>query len=337
MSASITCAVTLDAIREAAQRIVPLTHRTPIFTSSYLNSLAAGAVDGVQFFIKNEALQKCGAFKARGASNAVLQLSAEDRKAGVITHSSGNHAAALAAAARHCGIPAYIVMPSNALRVKKAAVEHYGGKVITCEPTQESREATALRVQNETGAVMIPPYDYDATIAGQGTVALEIVEDIPDVDAIVAPCGGGGLLSGIAIAAKGLKPDIRVFGSEPELANDAWQSLRNGERTPLKATPQTIADGLRTTIGFRNWDVISRLVDDIFTVSEEDIVLFTRLVWERMKLVIEPSSAVAVAAALSPAALSAYKQHGIKKVAIVISGGNVDLDQLPWSPSSVNR
>eukprot|EP00762_Andalucia_godoyi_P000221 ANDGO_02414.mRNA.1 Serine racemase len=286
--------------------------------------------DGLHLVIKNEALQKCGAFKARGAFNAALLLSAEERMNGVITHSSGNHAGALAAAAKTLQIPAYIVMPRNALKVKKLAVESYGGKVIQCEPTQQSREETAAKVMLETGATMIPPYDDDRVIAGQGTVALEILEQCGDVDAIITCCGGGGLLSGIAIAAKALKPGIKVFGAEPEEANDAWLSLRNGVRTPLSKTPDTIADGLKTTIGLRNWDVISRLVDGVFTVSEKEIVHWMKMVFERCKLVIEPSSAVTVAAVMTPEFRAVAREFNLKNVAVVISGGNVDLDALPW-------
>jgi threonine dehydratase len=236
----------------------------------------------------------------------------------------------LAHAAQKTGIPAHIVMPSNALKPKRAAVLTYGGHVYECEPTQQSRENVANKVQQETGAVMIPPYDYDPVIAGQGTVALEILGDAPQIDTIIVPCGGGGLLSGVAIAAKALNPNVKVYGAEPAAADDAYQSVRNGVRTPLPdgVTPKTIADGLRTTIGHRNWSIIKQreLVHDIVTVSEEEIVFAMRTVWERMKIIIEPSSAVAVAAALKPQ----IRDEGGRHVAIVISGGNVDLDQLPW-------
>ncbi len=279
---------------------------------------------GRALFFKCECFQRVGAFKIRGAMNAVLSLSDADAARGVVTHSSGNHAQALALAAKTRGIEAHVVMPKNAPRVKRAAVEGYGARVIPCEPTLTSRSETAERVAKETGAVMVPPYDHPDVIAGQGTLALEILEQVPDVDAIVTPLGGGGMLSGIAIAAKALRPELRVIGVEPAGADEAARSRKAGKRLALPA-PASVAEGLLAGIGELTWPVVRDLVDDVLVVQDDAIVRAMRLVWERMKLVIEPSAAVPVAALLEQPEL-----FGARRVAVVLSGGNVDLDGLPF-------
>lgn len=319
-----TFAASLDTVREAAGRIAPHAHRTPVQTCATLDRLA-----GLRLFFKCEHLQKVGAFKFRGACNAVFHLPPEAASRGVVTHSSGNHAQALALAARLRGIPAHIVMPNNAPAVKRQAVEGYGGQVVPCEPTQAAREETAAAVQARTGATLIHPYDNADVIAGQGTVALELLEQIADLDAIVTPVGGGGLLSGTSIAAKALKPTIRVIAAEPAGADDAARSLAAGRIIP-QTGPRTIADGLLTSLGELTWPIIQAHVERIITVSEEEIVRAMRLTWERAKLLIEPSAAVAVAVVLGDE-FRALK--GISRVGVVLSGGNVNLDRLPWGPS----
>jgi threonine dehydratase len=314
-------AISLSDVQAAAKRIAAWAHRTPIMTCATLDRLA-----GRRLYFKCEQWQKVGAFKFRGACNAVVKLSDADAKKGVVTHSSGNHAQALALAAKLRGIPAHIVMPSNATLVKRRAVEGYGANVIECEATLSAREVTVAKVQESTGAVLIPPYNHPDVIAGQGTVALEMLDEIPDLDAIVAPIGGGGLMAGVTIAAKALKPAIRLFAGEPLGADDAARSKAAGALIP-QASPQTIADGLLTSMGELTWPVVRDLVEAVVTVKEEEIVAAMRLTWERAKLLIEPSSAVAVAAVLTPMFLGL---SGMKKVGIVISGGNVNLDRLPW-------
>jgi threonine dehydratase len=316
-----TYACDLATVQEAAKRIKGIIHRTPVMTCETLDRLA-----GRQLFFKCENLQKVGAFKYRGATNAVRRLTDAEAARGVVTHSSGNHAQALALAARVRGIPAYIVMPKTAPAVKKAAVEGYGGQVTLCEPNLADRERTANEVMAKTGATLIPPFDHVDVIAGQGTAALELLEDVPDLDAIITPVGGGGLLSGCCIAARGLKPGIRVFGAEPLGADDAARSKAVGEWLPQTA-PNTIADGLLTSTGQLTWPVIRDLVEAVFTVSDDEIRAAMRLVWERMKLIVEPSGAVGAAVALS----AAFKSlAGANRVGIVFSGGNVSLDKLYW-------
>ncbi len=312
--------VTLQTIREAHRRIAPFIHRTPVMTCSALDALA-----GARLFFKCENLQKAGAFKIRGATNAVLSLSDAEAARGVVTHSSGNHAAALALAARRRGIRAWVVMPSNTAEIKRQAVAAYGAEITYCEPTLAAREAAAAGIIARTGAVLIHPFDDDRIIAGQGTAALEFLEDIPDLDFVLAPVSGGGLLGGTAVAAKGLRPQIRVIGCEPKNADDAYRSLAAGSLQPAAAT-HTIADGLRATLAPRTFAILRRYVDRIALVTEEEMVAAMRSVWERMKLIIEPSSAVAV----SPALLRQIAAEG-KKVGIVLSGGNVDLAHLPFS------
>ncbi|MCU0638876.1 MAG: pyridoxal-phosphate dependent enzyme [Candidatus Krumholzibacteria bacterium] len=306
-------------IVEAAGRIAPWINRTPVLTCGTLDRMS-----GASLFFKCENFQKAGAFKARGAMNAVLSLSEEEAKKGVATHSSGNHAAALSLAAAKRGIPAYVVMPSNAPPVKVAAVRGYGGLITFCEPTLEARETGLAAVIRETGASTVHPYDDRRVVAGQGTAAMELLEDHGDLDAIAAPVGGGGLLSGTSIAAGAKGRRRAVYGCEPRNADDALRSFRSGKLVP-SVNPDTIADGLRTSLCPLTLSIIMENVEDIVTVSEDEIVAAMRLVFERMKIIIEPSSAVAVAAALS----GRMKIEG-KRVGIIISGGNVDTSALPW-------
>lgn len=313
---------TIADVRAAALCIQPWLHRTPVLTCSTLDALA-----GASLWFKCENLQKTGAFKARGATNAVFQLSPEGSAQGVATHSSGNHGAALALAASWRGIPAYIVMPENAASVKRRAVEAYGGRVITCAPTLTSREEALANTLQETGAVYVPPYNHPHIIAGQGTAALELLEDVPDLDVVMAPVGGGGLLSGTALVVKSFGASTQTWGAEPALANDAFLSLQNGRIMPVQST-QTIADGLRTSLGELTFALISQHVPKILTVSEEDIVRAMRLLWERMKIVVEPSGAVPLAVVLAH-----REELAGKRVGLILSGGNVDLERLPWKQS----
>jgi threonine dehydratase len=316
-----TYAADLESVRRAADRISPHVHRTPVMTSATLDGLA-----GRSLFLKCENLQKVGAFKARGATNAVLALGKEEARRGVVTHSSGNFAQALAWAARVRGIEAHVVMPRTAPIVKRQAVEGYGARVIPCEPTLEARETTAARIVQETGGTFLHPYDHADVIAGQGTLALELLEQVPDLDAIVAPVGGGGLLSGICVAARGLRPEITLLGAEPAGADDAARSLAEGRLVP-QTGPDTIADGLLTSLGELTWPIVRDHVETVFTVTDEEIVAAMRLVFGRVKLVVEPSAAVPVAAALSEAFRA---RPGLARVGVILSGGNVDLDRLPW-------
>jgi len=309
----------LAAIRAAAARIAPHVHRTPVLTSSSID-----AEVGARLFFKCENLQKIGAFKARGATNAVFALAPELAARGVVTHSSGNHGAALAFAARRRGIPAWVVMPENAPRVKIANVAREGATIRFCAPTVAAREAACAEVERESGATLIHPFDHVDVIAGQGTAALELLEAVPDLDAVVAPCGGGGLLSGTAIAVRALAPAVRVFGAEPANADDAARSLASGRVEPLAPTT-TIADGLRTTLATRTLVALRAHVEAIGTCSEETIVRAMRLTWERMKIVVEASSAVPLACLLE----GSLALRGTR-VGVVLSGGNVDLDALPW-------
>src|SRR5271156_4896736 len=314
-----TSDVNFDDVRAAGGRIAPHIHRTPVLTSELLDSIA-----GARLFFKCENFQKTGSFKIRGATNAVLSLSEEASRRGVVTHSSGNHAAALSRAARRRGIPAFIVMPSNAPAVKKAAVQAYGGQISECEPTLAARESTAQELLRRTGAQMIHPYDNRNVIAGQGTAAMELLKEVADLDFILAPVSGGGLLSGTAIAAKSNNPKIRVIGCEPKNADDAFRSLASGQLEPA-AKAETIADGLRATLCPLTFSILRERVDQISLVSEEEIVSTMMLLWERAKIVGEPSGAVAAA----PVLLRRIKAEG-KKVGVILSGGNVDLERLPW-------
>lgn len=311
---------------QASRTIAGQAHRTPVMTCSAIDALA-----GCRVFFKCEQFQKVGAFKFRGAFNAVSQLSDEAARAGVVTHSSGNHAQALALAAGMRGIPAFIVMPSTAPKVKKAAVEGYGAEVIVCEPTLTARETTAADVQARTGATFIHPYDNDDVIAGQGTAMLELAEQVEELgtslDAVVTPVGGGGLLAGTCLAADGISPSIRVFAAEPAGADDAARSFAAGTLIP-QTQPKTIADGLLTSLGTRNWAIVQNRVEQIVTVSDEEIIKAMRLLWERAKLLVEPSSAVALAGVLSDQFRSV--SASVQTLGVVLSGGNVDLDRLPW-------
>ncbi len=305
---------TIEDVRAAQRRIAGLVHRTPVMTCTTLNEMV-----GAYLYFKCENFQKVGAFKFRGACNAVFSLSEDEAAKGVVTHSSGNHAAALSLAARKRGITARIVMPSNAPAVKIAAVKNYGGQITFCEPTQQSREATAAAIIEQTGAVMIHPFNNDHVIAGQATAAIELLEDVPDLDYLLTPVGGGGLLSGTAIAARAVKPNMKIIGCEPKNADDAFRSLQAGRIIPPEH-PQTIADGLKTSLGNKTFPIIQQLVDEIVLVTEDQIILGMRHIFERMKIIIEPSSAVPFGALLSGNLAIAGK-----KVGIILSGGNVDL------------
>jgi len=313
----------LDDIRQAADRIAPHAHRTPLMRSSSLDALA-----GAHLWFKCENLQRVGAFKFRGACNAVLSLTDDQAARGVVTHSSGNHAQALALAARIRGIAANIVMPVSAPPVKVAAVESYGGRIIRCEPTQADRERVARRVLEQTGAELIHPYDDPRIIAGQGTAALELLEQAGTLDLVLAPVGGGGLISGTLIAVAAMSPSTRVIGVEPLGADDARRSLEQGHVLP-SIEPRTIADGLLTSLSPRTFAIIQRHIEAIVTSSDESTIEAMRLVWERMKLVIEPSAAVPLGALLEG---NVPGVNG-KRVGIILSGGNVDLDALPWRRS----
>lgn len=310
---------TFADIQRAAERIKPYAHHTPVFTCSSLNDML-----GAELYFKCENFQKVGAFKFRGACNAVFSLSDEAARRGVATHSSGNHGAALALAARLRDIPAHIVMPRNAPAIKQAAVSGYGGRIVFCEPTQAARESTLAEVAQETGANFVPPYNDTRVIAGQGTAALEFCQDITGLDVMMVPVGGGGLTSGTALTVAALSPPTRVIAAEPAGADDAYRSLQCGQIQP-SLNPQTIADGLRTSLGDLTFSIIQQYVEQIVTVSEAAIIEAMRYVWERMKIVIEPSAAVPVAALLE----KRLEVSGLR-VGIILSGGNADLDHLPW-------
>ena len=313
-------ALDLDRIGAAHERIRARIHRTPVLTSERLN-----AASGASLFFKCENFQKIGAFKARGATNAVFALDDATARRGVATHSSGNHGAAVARAARLRGVPAHIVMPSNSAKVKIRAIEGYGAQVVFCEPTENAREVTCAEVIKKTGATLIHSFENEHVIAGQGTAAVELLEDVPELDVIICPVGGGGLLSGTAIAAKSMRPQIKVIAVEPANADDAAQSFRAGRRL-VTEKKFTIADGLRTNVGERTFPIIRRYVDDIVTVSEQAIVSAMRTIWETMKIVIEPSAAVPYAAVIE----NKIAIEG-KRVGIILTGGNLDLDALPWN------
>ncbi|NNE43149.1 MAG: pyridoxal-phosphate dependent enzyme [Gemmatimonadetes bacterium] len=314
-------AVSAEDVRAAAARLEGHAHRTPIVTCATLDRLA-----GRNLFFKCEHLQRVGAFKFRGAFNALARLEGTEIPRAVVTHSSGNHAQALALAARMRGIPAHIVMPSNASAPKRRAVEGYGATVIACEPNLPAREENAERVLAETGGLMVPPYDHPDIIAGQGTAALELLEDVPDLDAVIAPVGGGGLMAGTSVITRALRPEARLFAAEPLGADDAARSLASGKLVP-QTDPRTVADGLLTSLGDLTWPVLRDHLEAVVTVREEEIVAAMRLAWERAKLLIEPSAAVTLAAVLSDGFRG---RDGMKRVGVILSGGNVDLDRLPW-------
>lgn len=308
-----------EDIIKAAERIQPYIHRTPVLTCNAINEIS-----GTSIFFKCENLQKAGAFKSRGAVNAVFSMDPYDVKQGVATHSSGNHAAALARAAQLKRIPAYIVMPENSSKVKIAAVKTYGGRITLCQPTLAAREEKLNEVLNETNAFEIHSYNNYAIIAGQATAALELIEDQPGLDTVIAPVGGGGLLSGTALSVHYFSPSTKVIAAEPSGADDAYQSFYQKKFIP-SINPDTIADGLRTSLGSLTFPIIRRLVSDILTVNDQATIEAMKLVWERMKIIIEPSSAVALAIVLK----HKHRFEG-QKIGIIISGGNVDLMHLPW-------
>jgi threonine dehydratase len=311
--------LTLSLIQEARRRIAPHLRVTPVLQSAELDRKANG-----RFFFKCENLQVGGAFKARGAFNAVFSLTEAEAAAGVATHSSGNHALALALAARARAIPAYIVMPHNVARPKAEGVRAAGAEIILCEPTLEAREAAACAVIARTGATLIHPYNDFRVMAGQGTAALEFLEQVPELDTLLVPVSGGGLLAGTAVAAKAIFPRIQVIATEPEEAADAWDSFTQGRLVPVQH-PTTIADGLRASLGSLTFPIMQEQVDDVLTVSEDSIRRAMRQLWEELHLVIEPSSAVPWAAVLE----GKIRADGAK-IGIILTGGNVDLDRLPW-------
>jgi len=309
----------LAAIVAARARIAPHVHRTPVMTSRSLDAAA-----GARLYFKCENFQKVGAFKARGATNAVFSLSDHEARRGVVTHSSGNHGAALAYAAARRGIRAHVVMPDNAPQVKQANVRGFGATIRFCAPTPQARAAACDEVQRETGATLVHPFDDVRVIAGQGTAALELLEEVPDLDVVIAPVGGGGLLSGTAIASRGTRAGLRVLGAEPANADDAKRSLASGRVEPVSSAV-TIADGLRTPLSERTLAAFRTHVEAIGLASEDGIVAAMRLTWEKLKIVIEPSSAVPLAAILERTLDVAGARVGV-----ILSGGNVDLDRLPW-------
>src|SRR4030042_3704237 len=309
----------LSDIRSAHKRIEPYIHRTPVLTSRQLNRIFE-----CDLYFKCENFQKVGAFKFRGATNAVLSLTEEKKKHGVVTHSSGNHAAALALAAGLNGIKAFIVMPENAPSVKKDAVASYGAEITFCKPTLQSREETCRNIMEKEGATLVHPYDNFNVICGQGTASLELLEDVDDLDVVVAPIGGGGLMSGTSTTVKGINDKIKVIGAEPLNANDAWKSFNTGILTP-SVNPLTVADGLLTSLSRLTFTIIRKNADHIFTAREETIIECMRLIWERMKIIVEPSSATALA-------IISENPEFFRgsKVGIIISGGNVDFRKLPF-------
>jgi len=321
---------TWEAIVAAHVRIAPRIHRTPVLTSSSLDAIA-----GARLFFKCDNFQKTGSFKIRGACNAILSLTNEQAARGIVTQSSGNHGAAVACAAAWRGVPAYIVMPKNAPKVKIQAIEAYGGKITFCEPKVSSRKETCDRVQAETGAYLVHPYDDDRIITGQATAAKEFLEEINDLDAILAPVSGGGLLSGTCLSAKAIRSDIRIIGCEPARADDAYRSLTTGILQSIDSS-DTIADGLRASLAARTFAILRKYVEQILLVTEEEIISTARLVWERMKIIIEPSSAVALAPLLKSGVVDSLRLprriDGTKpKLGVIFSGGNVDLSSLPWN------
>jgi threonine dehydratase len=312
---------TFGQVEKARSRIGALVHRTPVLRSATIDGVA-----NAQLFFKCENLQRCGAFKVRGAFNALLELSADQAGRGVVTHSSGNHGAALALAASTCGVRARVVVPRNAVPEKVENIRRFGAEIAFCEPTLADREATAARLVDETGSAFIHSYDNPNVIAGQGTAALELLEQHPGLDVIIAPIGGGGLLSGTAIAAKG-KGTYSVMGAEPRLADDALRSLRAGRLLEAGAS-KTIADGLRTSLCPRTFACLSEHLDDVLTVQEQSIINAMRLIWSIMKIVVEPSAAVPLAAILEN---PLHPLISGRRIGVILTGGNVDLEHIPWT------
>ena len=312
----------LDDVLAAEARIRPHVHRTPVLTSQFINDLS-----GAELFFKCENLQKAGAFKARGASNAVFSLTDEQMTRGVATHSSGNHGTCLSYAAGRRGIPCTVVMPHTAPQAKKDAVRGYGGRVVECEPSTTSREAVFAEVVADTGAEFVHPYNDPRVIAGQGTCSKELIEQVDGLDAVVAPIGGGGMISGTCLTLSNLAPDVAIYAAEPEQADDACRSFKAGHIIADDA-PETVADGLKVPLKELTWHFVSNHVTDILTASEEEIVEAMKLIWKRMKIVMEPSSAVPLATILKNKDVFAGKRVGV-----IVTGGNVDLDKLPWMNS----
>ena len=310
---------TFDDVLAARERIAPYVHRTPVLTSSYLNELT-----GAELFFKCENFQKAGAFKARGASNAVFSLTDEQAAKGVATHSSGNHAQSLSYAAGRRGIKAYVVMPNNAPEAKKAGVRSYGGEIFECEPSTTAREAMVAEIIAKTGADLVHPYNDHRVIAGQASCSLELQEEVPDLDAIVAPIGGGGMISGTCLAMSTVSPATKIYAAEPNNADDAYRSFKAG-RIIEDDAPQTIADGLKVSLRPRTWHFVSNYLTDVLLASETEIIDAMFITWQRMKIVIEPSSSVPLATILKNKALFAGKRVGV-----ILTGGNVDLHKLPW-------
>ncbi len=310
--------IKLDIV-QSHQRISPYIHRTPILTSQMINDIS-----GAELFFKCENFQKMGAFKMRGATNAILQLSDEQKQKGVVTHSSGNFAQALALSAKSLGIKAFIVMPSNSPEVKKKAVKGYGGIITECEPTLEDREKTAAQIQQEKGATFVHPYNDFNVILGNASAGKELLEEYPDLDLIIVPVGGGGLISGVALSAISFSNNCKVIGAEPYAVDDAYRSLQSG-KIENNQTTDTIADGLKTLLGDITFNIIKNHVEKIIRVTEEEIVEAMQLIWERMKIIVEPSAAVTLAAVLK-----SKQEFKNKKVGMVLSGGNVDLKKLPF-------
>jgi len=313
---------TYDDVVAAHERIRPYIHRTPVLTSTYLNELT-----GADLYFKCESFQKAGAFKVRGACNAVFGLSDDMARKGVATHSSGNHALSLSYAAGRRGIPCHVVMPRTAPQAKKDAVKGYGGRITECEPSTSSREATFAKVQAETGAEFVHPYNDPRVIAGQGTCSRELSEQVAGLDAVIAPIGGGGMISGTCLTLSNISPSTRIYAAEPKNADDAYRSFKAGHIIADDA-PSTIADGLKVPLKDLTWHFVSRHVTDILTATEDEIVDAMKLTWKRMKIVIEPSCAVPLATILKNKPIFAGK-----KVGVIITGGNVDLDALPWMTS----
>lgn len=313
----------IDDVRAAHQRIKPYIHETPVLTSSYLNELT-----GAQLFFKCENFQKAGAFKVRGASNAVFSLTDEEASKGVATHSSGNHALSLSYAAGRRGIPCTVVMPRTAPQPKKDAVRGYGGVIVECEPSTSSREETFADVVSKSGAEFVHPYNDIRVITGQATCSLELAETIPDLDAVVAPIGGGGMISGTCLTLSNIAPHINIFAAEPEQADDAYRSFKAGYII-ADDSPNTIADGLKVPLKENTWHFVSNHVSDIQTASEEEIIAAMKLTWQRMKIVIEASCAVPLAVILKNP--DVYRN---KRVGVIITGGNVDMNTLPWINSN---
>jgi threonine dehydratase len=311
----------IDDVRAAAKRIKGIVHRTPVLTNKTLDRLA-----GRKLFFKCENFQKIGAFKFRGGWNAISILSEEEAVKGVCTHSSGNHAQAVAYAAMMRGIPSYIVMPNNAPKVKLNAVKGYKAKITLCEPTSEARRTTLEDIAEKTGATVIHPFSNPNVIAGQGTAALELIENVGNLDAIIAPIGGGGLMSGTCITTRNLLPNAKLYGAEPKGADNAYRSLKEGRMLPQK-NPNTICDGLLTGLGENTWNILKDHLEAIYTVTDDEVIKAMKLIWERMKIIIEPSSATPVAVVLS----DKFKAlEGMENIGIILTGGNVELSKLPF-------